>query len=338
MNHILADGWSILPTEITTIQNNVWKVTTDSGTYALKRSELKEKNLHFICTAEQSLANNDFSRFALLIPTAAGYPYFTAGNESFTLHQWIEGEKCDLTKEDHLFAAAETLAMFHTAANEQRLRKHKSDRRDHFAHAEHIERRLKELRRFHEKASSSPSTAMTTAFLRDYPQIIAMARESFDRLMYSAYPRLLADAEEAGAFIHYDVAARNFIIREGNAFLIDFDYCCCDLQITDLVRLWKRSFKEGENYPKRIESILNGYQKHRHIGGEEFEVLYAMLLFPQKHWRLAHRYFTEKQRKDESFYVKKWHTANEEWNKEQIWLPLVIEKRRDLIESKTHRH
>jgi spore coat protein I len=125
---------------------------------------------------------------------------------------------------------------------------------------------------------------------------MSKARESHDRLLYSSYPTLISRAKEAGAFIHYDVAARNFIIKEHRAYLIDFDYCCCDLPLTDLTRLWKRSFKQGENYTSRIEAIIKGYRQHRTIRKEEFDVLYALLLFPQKHWRIAHRYFTDKQK------------------------------------------
>ncbi|MBQ1251643.1 MAG: phosphotransferase [Firmicutes bacterium] len=190
MKHILSDGWSILPTEITTIQNNVWKIETKEQSYALKRSELKEENQYFVCDAEKALTQNGFSRFAALIPTTAEHPYYATQDGLFTLHQWLDGERCDLTREDHLFAAAETLADFHNHGNARELQHYNSRRGDHFDHAEHLFHRIGELRAFYQIATSSPSSAFTQSYLRDYPKLITKARESHDRCFTPLTPLL----------------------------------------------------------------------------------------------------------------------------------------------------
>ena len=331
MKKLLEDGWSLYPTEITEIQDNVWKVKTEKDTYALKKTELKEEHLHFICAAEHSLVKRGFHNFAILISTTNDHPYYATEEGFYTLHHWIEGERCDFQSEEHLFAAAKTLAKMHTLGKELSLQSYHNRRGNYFEHAEHIGQRINELRDFYRTASTSTPSAFTRAYCRDYPKLIAQAQEAKERLIHSSLPKLIADAEEVGAFIHYDVAARNFIILNKKAFLIDFDYCRCDLPLTDLARLLKRALKQGSSYQNRMAAILNGYQRHKPISEEEFEVLCAFLLFPQKYWRIAHRYFTEKYQRDEAFFIKKWNIATQEAREEELWLPLLTENRRLLF-------
>jgi spore coat protein I len=151
-------------------------------------------------------------------------------------------------------------------------------------------------------------------------------RRAQKELLCSEYPRLAKEAAAVGSFIHYDVAARNFIIRDKKAQLIDFDYCCCDLPLTDLMRLIKRSLKNGSHYEVKINAILNGYQQYRRLTKAEGEVLYALLLFPQKYWRISHRYFYEYKKNDEDYYIKKMENAVTELEKEDCWLNLLKER------------
>ena len=84
------------------------------------------------------------------------------------------------------------------------------------------------------------------------------ASDSRRLLLSSEYPRLEEEARKVGSFIHYDVAARNFIIQDGKAYLIDFDYCARDLPLVDLMRLMKRSLKYGNNAENKLKVIIEG--------------------------------------------------------------------------------
>lgn len=326
MEHILSRGWNILPKEIKEIQDNVWKVETENGTFALKCSLLKEKNLRFICRAERSLPLRGFNKFAIPQNCTNGQPYFQKDQQCYTLHQWIDGEKCNFDRREHLFAAAATLGDFHLRSRDPSLHHISSSRSNCFVRGENIQKRIEEMHRFYELALCSPQTTFNRLYRSYYPHFIQKAAGAKQRLLYSEYPRLAAEAAAVGSFIHYDVAARNFIIQERNAFLIDFDYCCCDVPLTDLMRLIKRSLKQGRNAETKLEAILSGYQRHRKLTPAESEVLYALVLFPQKFWRISHRYFCEPEYREEKFCLKKLKAAAAELEREDQWLPLLKEK------------
>lgn len=326
MEKILSQGWGIKPNKITAIQENVWQVDCGQERFALKRSLLKEKNLNFICQAEASLTYHGFFDYALLVSAFDGQLYYEADEKLYTLHRWVDGEKCDFDDVGHLYTAAQTLAAFHLRSREKALLDLSSSRFVCFDRYQQLAKRGDDLRLFYELAQNLPQNYFTKLYRTYYGGFLEKTRRSQKALLCSEYPRLAKEAAAVGSFIHYDVAARNFIIRGEKAVLIDFDYCCCDLPLTDLMRLTKRSLKRGEQFAPKIDAILNGYQQFRRLTKAEGEVLLALLLFPQKFWRISHRYFLEDKNWEEDFYAKKLENAVIELEKEDRWLDLLKER------------
>lgn len=324
MKQLLLKGWG-LPTKcIREIQDNVWLIETDRDSFALKRSLLKEKNLDFICRAEDVLTANGFHHFALPQNTIDGKSFLRFGNQCFTLHQWIHGEKCDFERLPHLQAAATTLADFHLRSREPKLQHMEISRCNVFIRCEQMTKHIEDIYRFY-RNTAEQNTLFSRTYRSFFPDMIHRAEQARKELLYSAYPRLAAEAAAVGSFIHYDVAARNFIIREGQAHLIDFDYCCCDTPLTDLMRLFKRSFKHGKKEEGIIDSILTGYSVYRPLTAEEGRVLCALLRFPQKFWRVSRRCICEAQTEEE-VSVKKLEQAFEESLREDYRLLILKEK------------
>lgn len=320
MEKLIERGWDIPTLTTKRIQNNVFRVKTGGGDFALKASPLKEKSLDFICAAENSLSRHGFFSYAPLIPTKTGAAFYREKGDCFTLHQWIEGNPCDFDRCSHLQAVGETLAGFHLRAREKNLPTEAKNRSGCFQRGEKLLQRLKDLDEYNDLAKTMPEDAFARVYRSLYPTLREKAQKALEQLNRSTYPRLAAEAEAVGSFIHYDVAARNFIMKEGKAYLIDFDYCCRDLPLTDLMRLTKRALKRGENYREKITAIFDSYQYDRKLSKAEAEVLCALLLFPQKFWRISHRYFSEEKDRQEEFYLKKMSYAAAELKQEDTWL------------------
>lgn len=320
MEKLICRGWNIPILTTERIQNNVFRVKTEGGDFALKSSPLKEKSLDFICAAENSLSRHGFFSYAPLIPTKTSAAFYRENGNCFTLHQWIEGNPCDFDKFSHLQAVGETLAEFHLRAREKKLPRNIKNRSECFQRGEKLQQRIKDLDQYNDLAKTLRKDEFAEVYRSMYSPLREKAQKALEQLSASAYPRLAAEAETVGSFIHYDVAARNFIMKEGKAYLIDFDYCCRDLPLTDLMRLTKRALKRGENYMEKLTAVFDSYQCRRKLSKAEAEVLCALLLFPQKFWRISHRYFSEGKNRHHDFYLKKLSYAAAELNREDIWL------------------
>lgn len=319
----VMEVWNIRPDAFTVIQDNVWKVTTTEGRYALKNSRLDTKRLFFIANAMETLKRNGFQKFAHPIDAAEGQPFYRRGEDRFCLSEWVEGESCDFNHPRHLLAAAETLGEFHLYSRGIPSFAGAEGRVSYFEWPEKFAGRTADLEDFAflAKMKKRPN-AFERMYLAHYEKFRTKARDARRRLFLSEYPRLALEAAKVKSFIHYDVAARNFIVQGTQAYLIDFDYCALDLPAVDLMRLIKRALKDGYAADEKIATILRGYQSRRPVPQSELRLIAALLLFPQKFWRLSHRYFCQVHTWTAQAFERKMENAVRELEHEEKWLPL----------------
>ncbi len=305
------------------MQDNVWKVYTEEGVYALKNSRLEEKRLFFIANALLALRRNGFRKFAHPIGVAPGRPFLRWQNGRFCLSEWVEGEGCDFNTPRHLAAAAKTLGEFHLYSRNVASLAGSGGRISYFTWPEKLASRGGDLEDFARIARSKKRpNAFEKIYLQTYGGFVEKARAARRLLLLSDYQRLAGEAAAVRGFIHYDVAARNFIIQGENAYLIDFDYCAMDLPAVDLMRLIKRALKDGYAAEEKLKAILSGYQMKRRLTRGECQVVYALLLFPQKFWRLSQRYFCQEHTWPEETFCRKMESAVRELGYEETWLPI----------------
>lgn len=321
----IAAKWGIEPEYIREIKKNVWEIFTPEGSYALKASTLKTAKLDFIAEAQKCLDRNGFQYFARPI-LYRGNSCLRQSDCLYTLYDWIEGEKCDFDNLSHLSAAASSLAQFHLYARDEDLINHNGAKPSYYLWPEKINIRIRDLEEFHSIAAMEHSDFFSKMFLGFFAPFLDKAYQARRLLLSSSYPKMAEDSHRVGTFIHYDVAARNFIIQKNHAYLIDFDYCTLDMPIVDLMRLIKRSLKYGAAPEQKINAIIDSYCAVRPLKQEEWQVLYALLLFPQKYWRLSARYYRNETDWSQETFTKKIRAVVTELENEDLWLPILRQK------------
>lgn len=322
MKEILKQGWNLQIKESKSIQSNVWEIETKHQRCILKKSNLKPEHLRYICTAEILLAENGFPLSAPLLKTVHNDLFFYHPRGNYTLHKVLPGEKGNFNDTDHLLYAAATVGTFHncnfgmfsTNQNRDRI----PDRLLSLA------QKTQELKTMAAMAETNPD-AFGKQFLKGFTQCYKRATATLEQLENSSYSELCRISLHAGHFIHGDIAARNFIIADCSAYLIDFDYCRCDIPVMDLVRLLRRSLKSCDD-EALINTVFRGYCSKRPLLQAEFEVLKILLLFPQKFWRTAHRYYFETDKYPQIGAEKKLEAAIAESDRTQA-LTEKLEKR-----------
>lgn len=321
----IAVQWGLEPKYIKEIKSNVWEIDTSEGSYALKASTLKAEKLQFIAAAQRHLDYCGFQNFARPI-MYCGQPYLAKDGFLYTLYDWIAGEKCDFDDIRHLSLASEALGRFHLYACNENLLVRNQAKIAYYLWPEKLAKRTADLERFQSLAAAEHSDFFSKMYLGFCAPLLEKAYLSRRLLLSSSYPRLAAEDHSVGAFIHYDVAARNFMILDNAAYLIDFDYCALDMPIVDLMRLIKRSLKYGGNCEAKIDAIVDNYTSVRPLTEEQWEVLYALLLFPQKYWRLAVRYYDCETDWSSETFDKKIRAVVRELENEDNWLPILRQK------------
>jgi hypothetical protein len=73
--------------------------------------------------------------------------------------------------------------------------------------------------------------------------------------------------------------------------VIDFDYCKREVRIYDISNFLIKVLKRVDWKIEYAQIILNAYDEIGNLKEEEYRVLFAFLLFPQRFWRLSNRYY-----------------------------------------------
>ena len=288
MQEILQQGWQIKGEVCRSLQSNVWEITAGNRRYILKKSKLTPEHLRYVSGAEDLLNSRHFPNFAPLLKTGKGALYYSHKRGNFTLHSLIDGEKCAFTNRNHLRLTAEALGNFRnfnfgfTAEGQRR-----SVLPDY---CRQLTQQVAQLKAMEQKALEQRDE-FGKQYLIEFRPCFNRAVTALKELEHSPYRELYRLSDSAGHFIHGDIAARNVIITDATAILIDFDYCRRDLPLADLVRLIRRGITPESNFPLDLKTIFEGYCRKTQLSAKELEVIKCLLLFPRKFWRIAHRYY-----------------------------------------------
>lgn len=322
-----AYGWQGCQT--VPIQENIWQVYVAGRVYALKRSGKSQIRTAFIAAALEHLEKQGYQSFAPLIMTAAGTPFWFDGNDCWLATQWLSGEKCLLEKPAHLKAASFALGCFHQAAQGLEA---PGGRWGYDTWQSRFERQRDDLFCYQEKAYlRKDESPFCRLYLAAVSSQLAKAEKACLLLANSSYRELAKVGAERRAFVHRDVAGRNFVIDvTGAASLIDFDYCRYDIWASDVARLLERGLRVSHYHKETVSAIFSSYNRVRPLPPEERQVIAALLWFPQHFWRLGQRYFRHNA-PAEDFYCRHLQTLLAQEPQEKFcltfWERLTHEKR-----------
>lgn len=273
---------------------DIVRVTTSSGTYALKSAKGdRYSHLVFMESALAHLRQRGFHAMAELIPTGDGRPGVRRGSSVYYLTRWIDGQPCRFSPDqpEAIDRAAQVLAELHLAAEgleapepvppekirwDRWIAKGHSKSQDLTLFADELTRR-------------GIRNSFEDLFLSAFPFFLELAAQSVASLERGPYKQVAALESSRRSFCHGDYNYSNLVEdAAGNQWVVDFDNCAYDLRIADLVRLIRRNSRWNLVLANRI---LGVYTSVRPISSAELDVLRAALIFPHEFWWVANLHF-----------------------------------------------
>lgn len=124
------------------------------------------------------------------------------------------------------------------------------------------------------------------SFREQYPHYIANAAEAI---------RLLEDlemhcAKEKESLCHGDFNQHNVLRTAGGVRIINFENMCCNEPVVDLAN-FIRKMMEKNNWDMGLgHRLVESYERKRKLSERERRLLYLMLLFPEKFWKISNHY------------------------------------------------
>ncbi|MBZ9687868.1 CotS family spore coat protein [Clostridium estertheticum] len=284
-----------------------YKVTTDIGDFCLKRIRHGRNKAKNGCILAEELIFNKFSNIAKYFRTREGAFYVRYKSNIFYLTEWLEGCECDLTDIDEAVNCTKLLAQFHNISNKI----------DH--NKIHLEKKLKNwpkvfsnnlsnLEKFKKMIiSKRVKNNFDVIFLEGIDNFYNRGLKAINMLNKSQYYTLLKVSNDEKTICHNSFYYQNIIKKEGEYFITGLDSIKIDLQISDLVTLirrlmFKKSYGWDFNFAK---ALIEAYNSINRLSKEDLEIMFALIIFPQKFWKLGYRRYINRKKWSESKYLHK---------------------------------
>ncbi|MDI6870613.1 MAG: CotS family spore coat protein [Bacillota bacterium] len=317
-------AWDLRVERIEAVRD-AYRVVTARGQFCLKRASGPPERVEVIARALDHLTRRGFHQLTPFLLTRQGRPFCQHGEACYYLTEWLPGKRPDLSRPEMAASAARCLASFHAAAEgffdygclRQHLRQW----------PERLSERVRELRALQaDRTLEFKPDRFTEAFLASAERWTGLAEWALDLLAQSGYFEEVEAFRARGGFCHGDPAERNFVWWRGEPFLIDFDTLLVDLPVLDLARLVRRVDQNVQWRLELAEQMIGAYEAVRPLNAHQRGLLLALLAFPEKYWRVAHRYYRAREGKSRRHLLHRLAEVEASWGPVQRFLPMLADR------------
>ncbi len=285
----------------------VYYLNTNKGERCLKKINFGIQKLEFVCGAKEHLINKGFQNVDRYFMNIDNEPYAIVNEDLYTLSQWIKGRECDFTSISDVSLAASKLAGLHECSKGYDPPENSKLKSDLGRWLTLMEKRIKALDKMRDMARKKYNKQQYDLdYLDNVDFYKKLAVRALNVLKTSDYLSLCEKAENEKMFCHHDYTYHNIIIDEKNDVnIIDFDYCKREVRTYDLANFITKVCKKVDWNIDYANKIIEEYNKASKLSENEYRVLFAYLLFPQRFWRLANRYYYNEVTWGQNTFTKK---------------------------------
>jgi len=263
----------------------VLKVETDRGAYAIKRMHKREEATWSL--VEQVAEHVKQAGYIIPVParTQQGKRDFPGFVHRYVLLPWQEGQQVERWDSDGWLQVSRHLALFHTATKDW-----KSEAGEttclHLGKWTELWRETRRKMAIFQMAAdlAGERQEMDELWLNHSTYVDTMADNAVQYLEKAGGDRLCLETSEYGKVCHGNVHRRNVLRTAEGVRLIDWRHLVVDIRARDLAQ-WLIYAYGRTGKPEIIVPLLRAYQSVSPLTEEEYQLVYAQLLFPH---RIAH--------------------------------------------------
>lgn len=271
----------------------VYYLKTNRGNKCLKKIDYGIQKLLFVYSAKEHLISKGFTGVDRYCLNIDGNPYALVNEDIYTLSEWIDGRECNFYEKEDLIKASKTLAVLHEKSKGYEPPENSKLKTDLGRWSHLMEKRVKSFEKMRDMARKRGNkTAYDLNYIKSVDYFKQLGLKSLEILNDSEYLNLCRLTEEEKGFCHHDYTYHNIIIdNSSNVNVIDFDYCKREIRVYDLSNYIIKVLKRCDWDKEYAKLIIDAYNSVSQLEEREYRVLYAFLIFPQRFWRLANRFY-----------------------------------------------
>ncbi len=269
----------------------------------------------------------------------------------YIMKNWFWGEECNLKELSQIEAAAANLARLHRIMQDVDFSKEQLEHNIAPDLMETFDKRNRELKRvkayIREKRQKNE---FELSYLNYYEAFYEQGLQAAERLAGSSYRRLMQEAIHNRSVCHGNYTYHNIIMLKSKVDAMtktyvppgwinkqplsvaefgnpgstiattNFEKSYIGLQIFDLYQFIRKVMEKNDWDILYGSNIIEAYHQVKGISREEMEVLYLLLLYPEKFWKITNFYYNSKKSWVSGRNTQKLNIIGEQNEKKEMFL------------------
>lgn len=283
---------------------SVYKVETEDGFICLKKMRHGKNKIVNGELLVRQLKQNGFVNTAKYYKTKTGNKYIKIENSFFYVTQWIEGEECNLGDLSQAQECVELLAKFHLASSNIDTRQFNI--RNNLKNWPKIfSDNLIDLEKFKKIIYRKKlKDKFDIEFIKYFEDFYCRGMDALGFLNASEYYKKSKTANDKKSISHDNFYYQNIIKAKDDLYIIDLNSFIIDIHVYDASKLIRRLMfkKEYEWNFDKAKLLIEAYSSINKLSKNEIEVMLALIIFPNKFWKLGKkRYVRHKNWTEDKF-------------------------------------
>lgn len=285
---------------------------TDQGLKLLCLYEGSDQRLEFENSVKHQVYRNGYERVDLfnLNKENSVLSTNTAGDKYY-IKDWFDGEECSLKKEDKVLLAVRNLAKLHSCMDNICLTEEQKTSYVQGNLLVILEKRIRELKRVKTYIRErKQKNEFEVYYLTVCEKFYEDANRAYSLLKQIPYEKMRFQAISDGVLCHGSYTYHNiFLLRESeeepvckaaqvadteNIATTNFEKAECGLQLMDLYYFLRKTMEKNDWEISLGDKIIAEYDAKRCLSQDERKLLYILVLFPEKFWKITNYYFNSK--------------------------------------------
>ena len=284
----------------------VFVLSTDEGNKILKKVNYDVERLEFI-SESLDYVKKSYKNVIGYNKLKNGLNYIKWKNDIYIVMDILDGREASFSNPVESELCSENVALLHNASKglltylNNKYNKNFIDQSFKIK----LEQSIKELKYMKNIAMQYEyKNEFDKLFLDNvdmYIEDIEGVKEEIDK---SAYDSLRSNPDNI-TICHNDLAYHNFLIKNTEVNIIDFDYMTLDLRVFDIAEFLHKSIKNAAFDINKMIKILDAYEKVSILTEEEKELMLIILKFPGDFYSITRDYYFKRKKWGYDVYLNR---------------------------------
>jgi CotS family spore coat protein len=266
---------------------------TDRGLRLLRECNLSQSRILFEEKVKEVLKKQGYEDVDFFCKNSRE-EYLTRDvyRNQWSVQWWYLGEQCDMKHRESVLRGAAHLGRLHRLmqlpGSTQDYCQKESTRQEMDRHNREMKRVRSYIR------GKKKKNEMEICLLNSFDLFYGQACMAQTLLQESGYEKLWERTLQEGRVCHGSYTYHNILFHNDRTITTDFDRAEIGIQIRDLYD-FLRKVMEKNGWEKELGiDVIHAYERQRPLEQEEKSLLYAMLLYPEKYWKLVNFYYNSR--------------------------------------------